>query len=581
MQTAVVIPTYWGRKKEVGWKEGDAVYDHPTPIDEEGTLGRTLESMKILKNKDFKLILLICPTTSEIEKEAEEKVRRIVKDVKLDIETYLFTNKNLKDIKKFCLNLDLKESVVNLLSLRGYGNVRNMCLFASHIISSDVTILIDDDEIFENPDFIDMAKEFIGRRIYGESIYGVAGYYINKHGRYYDDVSMEPWMTYWNRFGSKAKAFDKIIGCEPRLKRTPFAFGGAMVIHKNLYQIVPFDPNITRGEDIDYVINSKMFGFHFFLDNKLGIKHLPPKKNHPVWKRFREDIYRFLYEKAKIESQYEVNNMLMVTAEDFDPYPGEFLKDDLEDKVFKTNILLAFEYLANGDVAACQESIKNIYLSKYEAIPKKDIFTEYRRIQKDWEKLIEFTIKNRMEIRKIMEENNLSRIDIVVDEEHYRKVSHKEIEEILKEIEDFANYTDEEIQQLAKISSIKSYKENEVIFKEGEKDSAFYIIIKGCVRVVKYNERNEEIILAKICSRGVMGETAIVNEKYYVNALANEFTELLIIEQKKIEHLIKNNSELGIKLLQLFIDKLSYKLDRTNKLYASYLLKNVHLSEMN
>ena len=47
----------------------------------------------------------------------------------------------------------------------------------------------------------------------------------------------------------------------------------------------------------------------------------------------RQDLYRFIYEKKKIESQYEVPNMHRVSPEDFDPYPGEFLKDDLEDKI--------------------------------------------------------------------------------------------------------------------------------------------------------------------------------------------------------------------------------------------------------
>jgi len=106
-----------------------------------------------------------------------------------------------------------------LLSLQGYANVRNMCIFSSHILNSDITVLIDDDEVIENPDFMDIAREFIGKRVYGETVYGVAGYYLNKYGNYYDNVNMEPWMTYWNRFGSKSKAFDKIIGCGPRLKQ--------------------------------------------------------------------------------------------------------------------------------------------------------------------------------------------------------------------------------------------------------------------------------------------------------------------------------------------------------------------------
>ena len=50
MKKVILIPTYWGRPTSEGWQEGDAVYDHPTPIDEQGTLERTLQSMKILNS---------------------------------------------------------------------------------------------------------------------------------------------------------------------------------------------------------------------------------------------------------------------------------------------------------------------------------------------------------------------------------------------------------------------------------------------------------------------------------------------------------------------------------------------------
>ena len=498
MRTIVVIPTYWGRKKEIGFKEGDIVYDHATPIDENGTLGRTLESMKILKKKNFKLVILICPTNNEIEQQAEEQVRKIVKGIKLDAETYLFTQDTLNKIKQFCKNSKLKEDILSLLSLQGYSNVRNMCIFSSQILNSEITVLIDDDEVIENPDFMNIAREFIGNRIYGETVYGVAGYYLNKYGNYYDDVNMEPWMTYWNRFGSKSKAFDKIIGSSPRLKQTPFVFGGAMVFHKNLYQTVPFDPQIRRGEDIDYLINAKMFGFNFFLDNKLSIKHLPPKKTHPVWKSTREDIYRFIYEKSKIDSQYEVSNMQMVSAKDFSPYPGEFLTDEIEDKIFKTNLLLALEYLADNNIEACKESIKNIYLSIYEAIPKKDPFTAYRKIQKYWEALIDFSLDNKTDIRKIMEERNLFKVDMTVNKEHYEKISLKEKKEILKKMKEFKDFSEDELEKMVQISEVKAYKEDEFIFREGDENSSFYIIVRGCLRIIKYNERNEEIVLADI-----------------------------------------------------------------------------------
>ena len=42
-KVTMAIPSYWGRPRDQGWREGDLVFDHPTPLDEEGTLRRALE----------------------------------------------------------------------------------------------------------------------------------------------------------------------------------------------------------------------------------------------------------------------------------------------------------------------------------------------------------------------------------------------------------------------------------------------------------------------------------------------------------------------------------------------------------
>ena len=580
MRTTLVIPTYWSRENNE-WHEGDAVYDHPTPINGNDTLGRTLESMKDLDNKKFKLVIPICPTCKDVEEESERRVREIIKNVGLNIETYIFTAENLRRIQKILIEQGISEADSNLLDIHGYSNVRNICLYVSHILSAEVTILIDDDEIFENSKFVDMAKEYIGKRIYGKSVYGVAGYYLNKYDEFYDDVTMVPWMTYWDRFGSKTKAFDKIISCDPRIKMTPFAFGGLMVIHKNLYKTVAFDPDVTRGEDIDYLINSKMFGFDFFLDNKLNIKHLPPKKNHPIWKRLREDVYRFLYEQAKIRSQYEVNNMTMVKANNFAPYPGDFLTDELEDKIFKTNILLALEYLADGDVEGCRESIKNIYLSKFDAVPTDDPFTAYRRVQRTWVKIIEMTSKHRTIIRREMEVNNLSHTLKSLEDIEISSLTKDEIIERIKKFSDFKDLSDNELELLSQITSVRGYKKDEVVIQIGDTNLEFMMIIKGCVRVSKYNDSNEEINLATICSNGVIGETSLIKEKYNVVGIADEFTEMLVMKKEDLENLIHTDSALGVKMLYIILERLYYKLNKTNLLYRDKIMQDENPIDMN
>lgn len=577
MNVTMVIPTYWGRESENSWKDGDAVYDHPTPIDGEGTLLRTLQSIQILNNKNFKLVILVCPTCDEVEDPAELKVREIVKQSGLELPIYVFTEKNLKDIKHMLSQKGLSDRAGKLLQLRGYSNVRNICLYVSHLLGADVTMLIDDDELFEKPEWVDMALEFMGKRIYGKNIFGMAGYYLNKYDEFYDDVDIVPWMTYFNRFGSKTKAFDKIIASEPRVKVTPFAFGGAMVIHKNLYQTVPFDPEVTRGEDTDYVINAKMFGFDFFLDNKLSIKHLPPKKNHPIWKRLREDIYRFLYNQAKIRAQYEVNNMNRVTAEDFDPYPGDFMKADIQDKIYKTNVLLALEYLADNNIEGCKECLKNIYLSEYEAIPRKDPFTEYRIRQKDWVEIVELTIKERPVLRPIMESNNLRRSAYQIDHLKYDGISDNIIIENFKHFEEFAVFDDAELAKLAAITKMRAYNDGDVIFRKGSKSLELQLVINGSVRIVNYNDKQEEIHLANITCHGVIGETFMVKSAYSVTGIANEFTELLILRKEDLIDIINEDPGVGNKLWYMFMSRLHQKLDRSNQTYTERVKMDVDL----
>ncbi len=580
MKVAMVIPTYWSRAKDDSWQEGDAVYDHPTPIDGKDTLGRTLESIRHLDNKDFQLIIPVCPTADEIEERAEERVRQIVEMSNPGVDTFIFTPKHLDEIKEVLTDNGLTSEAATLLSQRGYSNVRNICIYTASAIGADVAVLIDDDEIFENTAYVDMAIEFIGKRIYGKSIYGVAGYYLNKYDEFYDDVDIVPWMTYWDRFGSKTKAFDKIISCEPRLKVTPFAFGGAMVIHKNMFNMIPFDPNVTRGEDMDYLLNSKMFGFDFFLDNKLNVKHLPPKKNHPIWKRFREDIYRFLYEKSKIENQYEVNNMNRVSADDFNPYPGDFLRDDLEDKIFKTNVLLALEYLSEGDIEGCRESIRNVYLSKYEAIPKIDTFTEYRKIQKHWLKIIEGTVNKKDDIRAIIEGTNFNRVVYNIDLEKYERISAPIIEDTMRRIEYFKDFSQEELAELASIAKMKAYNKNEIIFNEGNKDLALYFLTKGSVRIVKIDDKKDEIVLGKVEKDDVIGETFLTKEVYNATGISNEFVETLCMTKMDINSLIESNPQLGNKMLRFFLERMYMKLNKTNILYKESVENDEDVSSL-
>ena len=43
----MVIPSYWRREERFGIQDSDVIYDHPTPLDQEGTIKRAIDSIKI------------------------------------------------------------------------------------------------------------------------------------------------------------------------------------------------------------------------------------------------------------------------------------------------------------------------------------------------------------------------------------------------------------------------------------------------------------------------------------------------------------------------------------------------------
>lgn len=385
MKAAIVIPTYHSRVKP---EKDDLVYDHPTPLNENGTLGRLLSSLFILKENNIKVIIISCPTTHLIANEVKEKVEKIIEPFRKNYDILHFSYPDLLKLHELTKEKGRTE-YIPYMSIEGYSNIRNMCLILPHILDKEVAILIDDDEVFEDPDFINKALEFIGK----DETFGIAGFYIQSHGGYKFTGKREWWKICWDNTGAMNEAFG-IIDKPPRLKNTPFVFGGNMIIHKEMFTQIPFDPYISRGEDIDFLCNAKSKGFKFLLDRELSIKHRPPPGQNPLWLKMREDIKRFIYMKIKLKNiDFPIEKTM--------PYPGYFLSRSLYFKIFITNTLLFFRALFKGKVYQAPHFLKNIILIiKY----RKDVshnFPKFKEIDNEWKNFMRWLEENREYLKTI------------------------------------------------------------------------------------------------------------------------------------------------------------------------------------
>jgi len=366
--------------------ESDFRYDHATPLDTDGTLARALSSLSILDDEEgFAVAVVAAPTRTEIKQAVQLKVQSIIAQYDYDFPMLMIGPDELVFWRRRLASAGMSE-YDEFFSLDGYSNIRNMCLLAAVLTGADVAILFDDDQVYEDPDYLKKATEFIGREHQGRPVSGIAGYYMNPDDSYLLPPAELEWQRKWGNREAMNEAFG-IIGQEPRLKPTPFVFGGNMVIHRSLFEKVPFDPTVPRGEDIDYLMNARFFGHEFLLDNQLWIRHLPPPKCSPPWHQVRMDIIRFARERAKLATQHD-GWVRHASSEDFDPYPGRFLRDDFHDLVMETSLEMASEYIEAGMEEDASECMVNIAISKAEARLRGDPFGEYLAYQQRWEEFI-------------------------------------------------------------------------------------------------------------------------------------------------------------------------------------------------
>jgi hypothetical protein len=333
-----VIPTYWGRPSGSAGRPEDAVFDHPTPLDAEGTLARCLESLAGVRSQEFQVLVITAPVTPGLSEAVEARVEALIAPFKRRYPICQFGPADLGAVRR---ELEAAELDPGLVSLAAYAQIRNCQLLGAALLDAGLVAAIDDDELVP-ADYLEKAGQGFGGQ--GRRVPGLAGLYLNAAGDY--RVSEPPGSREeGNIFRRKAALMNDEIASyieQPgRIVVTAMALGGNMVFTPELYRLVPFDPGITRGEDLDYLMNSRLAGRDWYLDKELVITHLPPQatEHDPVntspYAKLQQDVIRFVYQREKLRLSAELPELPTLGPEDFGLYPGAFFGDDLEDQALE------------------------------------------------------------------------------------------------------------------------------------------------------------------------------------------------------------------------------------------------------
>ena len=370
MKKAIIIPVYvrLNRPEELAHSEGLMLAK------------RAVESLNILKDQDFILILPICfDLKIEDEEDFFSDMDRFLRQEFCHLregKTFLFSSHHLKTLRRYLDQRGFRK-LSSLTDLKGYSKIRNTGLLLAQMISMDAAIFIDNDEVVEDPDFLRIACEYLGETWNGKAVDGKGGFYLNPDGTIFLPPQRVWWRYLWNKTKWMNRVWGKILSSKERLVSSSMLLGGNLVLHRNLFRGVPFDPCIPRGEDTDYLINASELGFCLLFDKELRIKHLHPERTNIYFhEELRGDIERFLYEREKMKAGLKI---------DLDPYPGYFLKGSLYPKAILTSMLLSLNYLVKGEWKRAKGCFSHLNLF----FQKRDgIWLKYLKFKADWERVM-------------------------------------------------------------------------------------------------------------------------------------------------------------------------------------------------
>jgi hypothetical protein len=360
----IVIPTYWAS----GAKTGS--FDHPTPITGRSTLPRLLDSLINQKERDFRVLILAGGVDGSVLPLASDAVNQIKQKYQDRLQ---ITNCDYSTVSKVQEQHHLPERAFNLMT---YAGIRNLQLLIPNMAHAEIVIALDDDEIVA-PNYIHQALKVIK----DVRIFGIAGPYENKNGELYLAEGDETGNIFLDKSRIMNAGLQQLIDNQARILPSPQVFGGNMIFHRNLFTQVGFDPGITRGEDMDYMLNSHLAGFTWYMASDLRITHLPPKQyDMPPYPKLVQDVLRFFYERAKVQ-KYQVD------PRSFEPYPGRFLYPDLD-----THALHALHKYATPEMMSEYNSPEGVIAHAYSRVNRE--LPAYEEFRTQWLQWMENTRSN-------------------------------------------------------------------------------------------------------------------------------------------------------------------------------------------
>lgn len=336
MNPAIVIPSYWTERDAPPVIGRVVSYDHATPIDKPlPELELCLDSLEAVRGVLRVIILLVSsPDCAEAARARVEGICRMHPALNPLIVGPDEGKEILRVVARVAPRLSGEP-----VALRGYGAIRNMGIAACAALGHDVAVFLDDDEMVADENFLIDAVHGLGMETRQQlPIYAKSGFFLRKDESPFAPVDTVASRT---RFWPKNAEFNLWMRralTATRISRSNTLCGSCFALSAQAFGRVAFDPFITCGEDLDYLLNLRMRGMDVWFDNAWRVRHTAARQSSCA-ASFLQDVHRWEYELAKLAAGNATIGLRQVRPESLEPYPSAWLSPAVRRRIFLTALL--------------------------------------------------------------------------------------------------------------------------------------------------------------------------------------------------------------------------------------------------
>ena len=334
MNPVVVIPSYWDRSARPGALGERGVYDYTTPIDKPlPELEVCLSSLERVSGVLRVVVLVVAP--ADCEEAARARVNAICR-AHADLNPLVVGSQEAAHVER-AVGRVAHHVTGETVALRGYGAIRNMGLAVAAVLGHDVVVFLDDDEVATEGDFLTKAVWGLGSLTRQNlQVLVKSGFFVDELGSPYAEPSGEWSEKYWSKAADFNRVMERAQTSSSRITRSNHLCGGCCALHAAAFSKVPFDPYITRGEDLDYMLDLRANGMDVWFDNEWYVQANPPEEMAGEPSVFMQDVHRWLYEYRKLDAMNARRDLRTITPESLMPYPAPWLSAEVRQRVFRT-----------------------------------------------------------------------------------------------------------------------------------------------------------------------------------------------------------------------------------------------------